>query len=64
MAALPACSMLGFSYSYGIAYFWLIYLPVCGLFFNYYHQTEGGEGPYYINKGLGEASRDRPKGFF
>lgn len=39
------------SYNYGIAYFWSIYLPVCGIFFHYRHYSEDGEGAYYLNLG-------------
>lgn len=49
---LPVAHVYASSYAYGIGYFWLIYAPVCGLFFNLYHNASGGEGFYFINKGF------------
>lgn len=61
---LPAAHVYAGSYAYGIGYFWLIYAPVCGIFFHFRHNEDGGEGFYYLNNGFGGAMLRRLREFF
>lgn len=60
LAVGVTCShYLASGYGYTVGYFWAIYAPVCGLFFNLRHHELDGEGPYYINTGCATPLRNR-----